>query len=99
MTCITAIGRSLQRRLHRNVTRHIGIERQDAKGAGIALRLHQTGFKRKGHDAGQHIAAIGCGVDRVFVRLQLGKQEIDVHARLGALAHNRDFTGERMRAA
>ena len=82
-----------------DVTSHIGIECQYAKGAAVTLRMHQTGFECKRDNACQHIAAIGCGVDRVFVWLQLGKQEIDVHARLGALSHDRHFAGEWMRTA
>jgi hypothetical protein len=56
-------------------------------------------FKRKWHRSRQHSAAVGRGIDRVFVGLELCKQKIKCNARHRTLAHDAHFAGERMCAA
>ena len=80
-------------RVHCNVALHVGIQCQNSKRALIALNLKHAGFKCKRHNCSQHVAAVGRGVDRLFVGLQLGKQKVKRHTRHFALAHNANFAG------
>ena len=87
------------RRLHRDVALHVGVERQHAQRGGVALRLDQAGLERERHHGGEHVAAVGRGVDGVLVGLQLREQEIEIDAGPGALGDDADLAGQRMRAA
>ena len=88
-----------QRRAHRDVALHVGVEGQHTKGAGVALCLQQARLQGKGHHAGEHVAAVGRGVHGVLVGLQLSKQEVQVHAGLGTAAHDGHLAGQGVSAA
>jgi len=60
------------------------------------LGLQQARLQGKGHHAGEHVAAVGRGVHGVLVGLQLGKQEIQVDAGLGAASHDGHLAGQGM---
>jgi hypothetical protein len=85
--------------LHGDVALHVGIQGQHAQRGSVALRFYQAGLERERHHRGQHVAAIGGGVDGVLVRLQLRKQEIEIDAGPGPPGNDADLAGERVRAA
>ena len=95
-TGFAVVAHLAARRLYRHVTLHAGIEGEHAEGAGFALRRHQAALQREGHHRRQHVAAVGRGIHRVLVRLQLGKQEVQVHAGLAAAGNDADLAGQRV---
>ena len=86
-------------RLHGHIALHVGVERQHPHRGGVALWFYQATFQRKRHHRGQHVAAVGAGVHGVFVRLQLGEQKVERHARRAAGADDADLAGQRVGAA
>ena len=86
-------------RLHGHIALHVGVERQHPHRGGVALWFYQATFQRKRHHRGQHVAAVGAGVHGVFVRLQLGEQKIQRHARRTAGADDANLAGQRVGAA
>jgi len=95
-TGVAVIGDMSIRRLHGDVAPHVGVERQHPHRGGRPLHRHQAAFDGEGNHGGQHVAAIGRGVDGVLVGLQLGEQEIDVDSGRGAGPHDADLAGQRM---
>ena len=96
---IAFVGDVAARRLHGDVALHAGVQRQDAQGGGGPLRPGEAGLQREGHHGGEHVAAVGGGIDSVLVRLQLREQEIEVHAGLAAFGDDADLAGQRVGSA
>ena len=86
-------------RLHGHIALHVGVEGEYPHRGGVALRFDQPALQRKRHHRGQHVAAVGAGVYGVFVRLQLGEQKVERHARRAAGADDADLAGQRVGAA
>ena len=84
---------------HRDVALHVGVQGQHAQGGLLALHAGHAGFQRKWHDGCQHVAAVGGRIDRVLVRLQLGKQEVEIDPRRRAGTHDPGLAGQRMSPA
>ena len=72
------------RGLHGDVALHVGVQRQHPQRGGVAARLDEAGLERERHHRGEHVAAVGRGVDGVLVRLQLREQEIEIDPGPGA---------------
>ena len=64
---------STHRCLHRDVTLHVGVQAQHPQGGAVCCGIHHARADGKRHHSGQHVAAVGRGVHRVFVGLQLGE--------------------------
>jgi hypothetical protein len=62
-------------------------------------RGDQPGLDRERADAGQHVAAVGRGVDRLFQHARLGEEIVHVGVGPCRAADDGDLRGHRMAAA
>ena len=93
------VGHGAARRLDDGLDQLAGIDVVDADlGLGRGGGDH-PGLDRERPDAGQHVAAVGRGVDRRLQHAGLGEQIVDVRVRPGRAADDRDLRGKGMAAA
>ena len=80
---VALIGDRSAGRLNDGLDQLAGIDVVDADPRLGRAGGHQPGLDRKRPDAGQHVAAVGRGVDPAVAHAGLGEQIVDVRAGLG----------------
>ena len=93
------IGDAAVRRLDDRVDQAARVAVVDADRGFAGLRRNQTGLDGERADAGQHVAAVGAGIDLRRIDRDLREQVIDVGLRMRRLGDDRDLAGDGVRAA
>jgi hypothetical protein len=96
---IAVVAHAAAGRLQNDLAQCAGVEGEDAQRRLAITRRHQTAFDGEGADAGQHVAAVGGGVDARLVDQHLREQELQIDAGFHGLADDGHLAGERVGAA
>ena len=93
------VGDAAARGQHRHVDARAGVDVEHPHRGLAVLRGHQTLLDGEWRHAREHVAAVGPGVDAALAHAHLGKQVVDVAARLGRLRDDGHLAGQRAAAA